>query len=321
MEQPLRPYLKRLTLLCVDASPLIGTIYQDLFEILFHKVLITSSMAEAKEFMEKDAIDLVLTDVHLNDGDGMEFIAYLHEENPTLPVVLVTAFEDITVLSNALRYKVKHFVKKPFETGELLEAVELTVKQIIADTLLLEKHQQEVSLLQEDIYEKTYHERRVFQKELKIIRNDFYYQMGSEDCTLPTLVDFMYKPKEVISGDFYTARRINDHQHLYVIVDGMGKGFSASISAMMTLNRVNHLVDLCTNGEMPFNFRFIIEQMIRVACDVLLENEVLSIVFIVTDTQLRTLRYASFGMPPFCVWTGIITSNVTKQTISLSTPM
>jgi len=65
-----------------------------------------------------------------------------------------------------------------------------------------------------------YQEDLGFEKELHILRNDFYYQyIESEDITL---VDFMYRPLDTMSGDAYTARRLSEHKTFYLIVDGMG---------------------------------------------------------------------------------------------------
>ena len=79
----------------------------------------------------------------------------------------------------------------------------------------------------------SYQEDLTFAKELNILRNDFYYQMI--DSSHVTLVDFLYQPLDLISGDAYTARRIDNHRTFYLIVDGMGKGLSASLTAMISL--------------------------------------------------------------------------------------
>ena len=54
-----------------------------------------------------------------------------------------------------------------------------------------------------------------FKKELNILRNDFYYQLIDSKST--SLVDFMYKPLDILSGDAYSARRIDQHKTFYLL--------------------------------------------------------------------------------------------------------
>ena len=56
-----------------------------------------------------------------------------------------------------------------------------------------------------------------------------------------SLVDFLYQPLDVMSGDAYCARRIDKSSTFYLMVDGMGKGLSASLTAMIMTSFVNHI--------------------------------------------------------------------------------
>ncbi|MDA3908446.1 MAG: hypothetical protein PF437_05115 [Sulfurimonas sp.] len=56
----------------------------------------------------------------------------------------------------------------------------------------------------------SYQEDLAFAKELNILRNDFYYQML--DSTYTALVDFSYQPLDILSGDAYSARRIDKNK-------------------------------------------------------------------------------------------------------------
>jgi len=74
----------------------------------------------------------------------------------------------------------------------------------------------------------SYQAELAFEKELNILRNDFYYQMIVSKST--SLVDFLYRPLDTLSGDAYSARRIDEYRTFYLLVDGMGKGVSASFT-------------------------------------------------------------------------------------------
>lgn len=53
-----------------------------------------TSVAEALQLLETGAFDLVLTDYRLPDGSGLEILQYIKARNPTIKVVVMTAFED-----------------------------------------------------------------------------------------------------------------------------------------------------------------------------------------------------------------------------------
>ena len=148
--------------------------------------------------------------------------------------------------------------------------------------------------LQEKQEYNSYQEDLAFAKELNILRNDFYYQMI--DSTNISLVDFLYQPLDMMSGDAYTARRIDEHRSFYLIVDGMGKGLSASLTAMLMTSFINHIIDKMIEHD-SFSLDILIKESMSYMKPILLEEEVLAIDYILFDSAYDTLSYAKFAMP------------------------
>ena len=148
--------------------------------------------------------------------------------------------------------------------------------------------------LQEKHKYSSYQEDLAFEKELNILRNDFYYQMI--DSTHISLIDFLYQPLDVISGDAYTARRIDNHRTFYLIVDGMGKGLSASLTAMIMTSFINHLIDKMIEHD-SFSLDILIRESISYMKPILLDEEAVAVDYILFDTAYDTLSYAKFAMP------------------------
>ncbi|HIP54922.1 MAG TPA: response regulator [Sulfurimonas autotrophica] len=141
-----------------------------------------------------------------------------------------------------------------------------------------------------------YQERLAFEKELNILRNDFYYKMiESKDISL---VDFFYKPLDTLSGDAYTARVIDENRTFYLLVDGMGKGLSASLTAMTMTAFINHIIDKMKEHE-SFSLDILIKESMDFIKPILLDEESLSIDYILFDSYFLQLEYAKFSMPPF----------------------
>jgi len=158
---------------------------------------------------------------------------------------------------------------------------------------MLEKRLQE---LEKNEAYASYQADLAFQKELNILRNDFYYQMI--DSKNISLVDFMYRPLDTLSGDAYSARRIDEHRTFYLLVDGMGKGVSASLTTITMTAFINHLIDKMVEHD-SFSLNILIRESIDFIQPILLEDEVLSIDFIYFNSYFKELEYAKFSMPPF----------------------
>ncbi|MDD3834192.1 MAG: PP2C family protein-serine/threonine phosphatase [Sulfurimonas sp.] len=133
-----------------------------------------------------------------------------------------------------------------------------------------------------------------FAKELNILRNDFYYQAIDGDETI--LIDFSYQPLDTLSGDAYSARKIDKNRTFYFIVDGMGHGLSASLSSMLMTSFVNHTIDKML-GIGNFELDRLIYESLDYIKAILLEEEALSADFILLDSATLQLQYANFAMP------------------------
>ena len=158
---------------------------------------------------------------------------------------------------------------------------------------MLEK-EKSLQELQEKHKYNSYQEDLAFAKELNILRNDFYYQMIDSEHV--TLVDFLYQPLDLISGDAYTARRIDNHRTFYLIVDGMGKGLSASLTAMIMTSFINHIIDKMIEHD-SFSLDILIKESMAYMKPILLEEEAVAVDYILFDTAYDTLSCAKFAMP------------------------
>ena len=295
----LRPYLQELKLLCVDSSSLMQMIYQDLFGTLFQEVLIASDSKSAKKLFEEHDVHLVVCDDAIPPLGGLELIAHMRHLKPTMPIILVTDSEEATLFMEAVRLRVCNFIQKPFVTSEILEAIEKAVKILVAEKYIYQSQQKQIDFLTQQVAYGDYQQTLSFAKELKMIRNDFYYRLISSDHhSKVVLADFLYRPKDVLSGDSYSARLLDNKRALFVIVDGMGKGLSASVSAMMCIAFINHWIDKMLREKPSITLEGLVKCVVAYMESILLEEEILSMVILVIDPIHQTLEYSSFSMPP-----------------------
>ncbi len=93
-----------------------------------YQVITAGSMKEALQLGQTErSLDLVLADLRLPDGDGIELIDELRSTNSQCRFIVLTGFGTIETAVRATKSGVDHFITKPFELDEVLSLVEKTL--------------------------------------------------------------------------------------------------------------------------------------------------------------------------------------------------
>ena len=107
------------TVLLVDDDPSFRRVMEYQLHEDGYRVLMAADMTSALKQFKTGPIDVVLTDVKMPGGDGMELLARLNAMQPDLPVVMLTAHGTIGAAVEAMKGGAFDFLTKPF-TRELL---------------------------------------------------------------------------------------------------------------------------------------------------------------------------------------------------------
>jgi len=82
------------------------------------------SGTQAVECLARGPFDLVLTDIVMQDGNGIALLERIHADQPHLPVVMVSAIHDISVAIDSMRRGAYDYLLKPFEREHLVATVQ-----------------------------------------------------------------------------------------------------------------------------------------------------------------------------------------------------
>ena len=100
---------------------------QDLREILAHLVrkegftpLTAADGSSALELLRLRGAEVMLADVHLPDGDGLELLQKAREMDPDLPVIMITAYAGVNQAVAAMRAGAHDYLAKPFQHREVI---------------------------------------------------------------------------------------------------------------------------------------------------------------------------------------------------------
>lgn len=87
------------------------------------RVATAGTLEEARGAFREHHFDLVLTDLMLPDGDGLQVLEALRSLHPETPAVVLTAFGSVTKAVEAMKLGAADFLEKPLEIDELLDLV------------------------------------------------------------------------------------------------------------------------------------------------------------------------------------------------------
>ena len=132
-----------MNILIVDDEPTIREACAEVAQQTGMKATTVSSAEEALEVLENSAVDIVLTDLMLQQTSGLELLKRVRDTNPTLPVIVLTQYGTIDSAVAATRLGAVDYVTKPFRIEELRARLERAARAV--------ELQQENQLLREQL--------------------------------------------------------------------------------------------------------------------------------------------------------------------------
>ncbi|MDQ1244488.1 MAG: two-component system, HptB-dependent secretion and biofilm response regulator, partial [Campylobacterota bacterium] len=170
-------YLKSLTLLCVEDNKTTQLLYDAIFEGLVKKIIFVKNGEDGYQKFYDEDINIIITDYDMPVLNGIDMIKKIRDVDKDIPIILVSAIQDIDVIVQALQLNVNNFIKKPIVAIEVMQAIENVSKLLIANNYIKEQREKRIKEFEKKEKYNSYQEDLAFSKELNILRNDFYYQM------------------------------------------------------------------------------------------------------------------------------------------------
>ena len=99
-------------------------------EEYFQHIYIANDAAQAMELFQNNRIDLVLSDIELPDGSGLELVEKLKRLDDSLVVILFSAYDNREYLLKAIELSVCDYLIKPFHLEEFDRVVTKCVKKL-----------------------------------------------------------------------------------------------------------------------------------------------------------------------------------------------
>ncbi|MEE4349484.1 MAG: nitrogen regulation protein NR(I) [Pacificimonas sp.] len=115
--------MEQRTIIVADDDAAIRTVVRQSLIRDGHAVRTTDSLAGLTRLLDGGVGDVVITDVGLPDGDGLDFLPDLQARRPGLPVIVVSAQNTLATAVRATERGAFEYLPKPFDLVELGRAV------------------------------------------------------------------------------------------------------------------------------------------------------------------------------------------------------
>jgi two-component system, NtrC family, nitrogen regulation response regulator GlnG len=115
--------MTRAKILLVDDDPSIRLVVTEALKRDGHEVRTAASVAEQIAMLERFTPDVLITDVILPDGNGLDLVPSILAKRPDLPVIVLSAQNTLTTAVRATEQGAFEYLPKPFDLDELCRAV------------------------------------------------------------------------------------------------------------------------------------------------------------------------------------------------------
>lgn len=118
-------------ILIIEDDPMVAMLNKEfLLKLLPEAHLLTANtIAEAQVMVEDRPIDLMLVDVYLPDGTGLEFLRAISDTH-NIPSILITAANDDRSVKEALALGVIDYLIKPFKFDRFKQGIQKGIQHI-----------------------------------------------------------------------------------------------------------------------------------------------------------------------------------------------
>ncbi len=116
-------------LLVVDDDPDILRVLKANLELNDFSVMTADSCNSAKGLFEEKRPDLIILDIMLPDGDGIEVCREIRKSHPEIPVIMLTARDKLSDKVIGLESGADDYIVKPFETLELIARIKACLRR------------------------------------------------------------------------------------------------------------------------------------------------------------------------------------------------
>ena len=105
-----------------DSIPIVMRLFNILSEIESIKIIgIANSASKALEYIDKSNPDVVILDIHMPDGNGIDILKQLKKEKPSTKILILTNYSESDYKNICMKEGADYFLDKSIEFEKVLD--------------------------------------------------------------------------------------------------------------------------------------------------------------------------------------------------------
>lgn len=124
-EQNLRSSLR---VLLLDDEPIVGKRLKPALAKLGYEVEVFENPREALKRIEEKEFDIVVTDIYMEDIDGLQVLEQVQQKSSRTKVIIITGYAMMEMARQAMEKGAFDFIAKPFKPDDLRDAIAKAAK-------------------------------------------------------------------------------------------------------------------------------------------------------------------------------------------------
>ncbi len=95
----------------------------DVLEDFVNNIYAVKTTKEAMDILLNKKVDVLISDILLENENGIDFLKHIKSKDINIPIILTTAHTDTNYLLDAIKLKVENYIVKPINIKELLNTL------------------------------------------------------------------------------------------------------------------------------------------------------------------------------------------------------
>lgn len=198
------------------------------------RLILAENGREALELYRAQRPDMIVSDVLMPEMDGLELAATIKSANPSIPIIVTTAFNDADYLLRAIEIGIDEYVLKPVSLEKLQAALNKQAEILFnARAFVAGKAQLEA-----------YHQ--AAEEERRLVADLMQRMMRPERLADPQVRHWL-QPTDIVGGDLIAVSRAHDGRLYVMLADSTGHGLPAALNLLP----VNHIFYSMVEKSLP----------------------------------------------------------------------
>jgi DNA-binding NtrC family response regulator len=114
---------EQLKVLLLDDEPIVGKRLKPALGKIGCDVAVFENPREALERIDQEEFDVVVTDIRMDEIDGIQVLEHVRKKSPRTKVIMITGYAMMALAREAMEKGAFDFIAKPFQPNDLRRVI------------------------------------------------------------------------------------------------------------------------------------------------------------------------------------------------------